>query len=120
MRIAFNGWFWNQPYTGSGQYLRHLLAELRQIAPEHQLALIVPDHMRMLDRLPPDVDVLPIRTRFGGDLGKVWFEQRAFPRGVARLRADIAHVPYWGPPLRSPAPLVCTVLDVIPLVVPAY
>jgi glycosyltransferase involved in cell wall biosynthesis len=120
MRIAFNGWFWNQPYTGSGQYLRHLLAALRQIAPEHQLALIVPDHMRTLDRLPPDVDVLPIRTRFGGDLGKVWFEQRAFPRGVARLRADIAHVPYWGPPLRSPAPLVCTVLDVIPLVVPAY
>ena len=59
-------------------------------------------------------------TRFGGHPGKVWFEQRAFPQGVARLKADIAHVPYWGPPLRSPAPLVCTVLDVIPLVIPAY
>jgi glycosyltransferase involved in cell wall biosynthesis len=120
MHIAFNGWFWDQPYTGSGQYLRNLLAALYALAPENRLSLIVPAHMRTLDNLPPDVDVLPIQTRFGGHLGKVWFEQRAFPRGVTRLKADIAHVPYWGPPLRSPAPLICTVLDVIPLVVPEY
>jgi glycosyltransferase involved in cell wall biosynthesis len=120
MHIAFNGWFWNQPYTGSGQYLRHLLAALQQVAPEVRLSLIVPDHVRKLDNLPPDVDVLPIRARLRGHLRKVWFEQRSFPCAVKRLRADIAHVPYWGPPLRSPAPLVCTVLDVIPLVVPEY
>jgi glycosyltransferase involved in cell wall biosynthesis len=120
MHIAFNGWFWDQPHTGSGQYLRNLLAALHALAPENRLSLIVPEHMHTLDNLPPDVDVLPIRTRFGGHLGKVWFEQRAFPRGVTRLKADIAHVPYWGPPLRSPAPLICTVLDVIPLVVPEY
>lgn len=120
MHIAFNGWFWDQPHTGSGQYLRNLLSALHQAAPQHRLSLIVPDHMRTLDHLPPDVDVLPIPTRFRGDLAKVWFEQRAFPQGVARLKADIAHVPYWGPPLRSPAPLICTVLDVIPLVVHEY
>ena len=100
MHIAFNGWFWDQPYTGSGQYLRNLLTALHKLAPEHRLSLIVPEHMHTLDHLPPDVDVLPIKTRFGGHVGKVWFEQRAFPRGVARLRADLAHVPYWGPPLR--------------------
>jgi glycosyltransferase involved in cell wall biosynthesis len=120
MHIAFNGWFWNQPHTGSGQYLRNLLRALHTLAPGHRLSLVVPDHVRTLDHLPPDVDVLPARTRFGGHLSKVWFEQRVFPRAVKRLQADIAHVPYWGPPLRSPAPLVCTVLDVIPLVVPAY
>jgi glycosyltransferase involved in cell wall biosynthesis len=76
--------------------------------------------MRKLDNLPPDVDVLPIKTRLSGHLRKVWFEQRAYPRAVARLKADIAHVPYWGPPLRVSAPLVCAVLDVIPLVVPEY
>jgi glycosyltransferase involved in cell wall biosynthesis len=120
MHIAFNGWFWDQPYTGSGQYLRNLLGALHSLAPDNRLSLIVPEDMRTLDHLPPNVDVLPIKTRLGGHLGKVWFEQRAFPQGVARLRADIAHVPYWGPPLRSPAPLVCTVLDVIPLAVPEY
>ncbi len=120
MHIAFNGWFWDQPHTGSGQYIRHLMAALNALAPELRLSLIVPDHMHTFDHLPPDVDVLPIKTRFGGHLGKVWFEQRAFPRGVARLKADIAHVPYWGPPLASPAPLVCSILDVIPLVIPEY
>jgi glycosyltransferase involved in cell wall biosynthesis len=120
MHIAFNGWFWDQPFTGSGQYIRNLLAALYALAPENRLSLIVPDYISTLDDLPPDVDVLPIQTRFGGNLGKVWFEQRAFPRGVTRLKADMAHVPYWGPPLHSPAPLICTILDAIPLVVPEY
>ncbi|MBN1679298.1 MAG: glycosyltransferase family 4 protein [Anaerolineae bacterium] len=120
MHITFNGWFWDQPYTGSGQYVRHLLTALHTLNPDLRLSLVVPDHMRTLDHLPPAVDVLPIKTRFGGHLGKVWFEQRAFPRAVARLKADIAHVPYWGPPLRVGVPLVVSVLDVIPLVVPAY
>ncbi|MEB2287433.1 MAG: glycosyltransferase family 1 protein [Anaerolineae bacterium] len=120
MHIAFNGWFWDQPHTGSGQYLRHLLAALHQRAPEHRLTLVVPARMATLEALPPQVDVLPMPLRRGGHPGKVWFEQHLFPRAVARLQADIAHVPYWGPPLRSPAPLICTVLDVIPLLVPEY
>ena len=33
MHIAFNGWFWEQPTTGSGQYIRRLVAALREIAP---------------------------------------------------------------------------------------
>ena len=120
MHIAFNGWFWDQPHTGSGQYIRHLLAALRELAPQHRYSLVVPAHMRTLDNLPPDVDVLHAPTRFGGDLGKVWFEQRSFPRAQRQLGADIAHIPYWGPPLASPVPLVCTVLDVIPLAIPQY
>lgn len=120
MHIAFNGWFWDQPHTGSGQYLRNLLTALVQRAPQHRYSLVVPPWSQTLDHLPADVDVLPVRMRLAGNLGKVWFEQRAFPKAVARLQADVAHVPYWGPPLRSPAPLVCSVLDVIPLVIPAY
>ncbi|NDJ75857.1 MAG: glycosyltransferase family 4 protein [Chloroflexi bacterium] len=120
MHIAFNGWFWNQPFTGSGQYLRHLLAALHEVAPELRATLVVPDHAQTLDNLPPDTDVLPVKTAGSGHMGKVMFEQRGFPRAVERLKATLAHVPYWGPPLRSPVPLVCSVLDVIPLLVPAY
>ncbi len=120
MHIAFNGWFWDQPFTGSGQYLRHLLTALHTCASDVRLSLVVPEHIRTLDDLPPDVDVLHARTRFSGHLRKVWFEQRNFPRAVARLNADLAHVPYWGPPLSSPAPVICSVLDVIPLAVPQY
>ena len=120
MHVAVNGWFWPSPHTGSGQYLRQLLAALSRLAPDLRLTLVVPAHVRELDALPPTVDVRRVPLRFGGHLGKVWFEQRAFPRAVAQLEADLAHVPYWGPPLSSPVPLVCTVLDVITLAVPAY
>jgi len=120
MHIALSGWFWDQPHTGSGQYLRHLLAAVNELAPQHRLTLVVPRHVRTLDSLPPLVDVLPVGGREGGNLGKVWFEQRGFPSAVGRLRADVAHIPYWAPPLRSPVPVVCSVLDVIPLVIREY
>jgi glycosyltransferase involved in cell wall biosynthesis len=120
MHIAFNGWFWDQPNTGSGQYLRRLLAGLRRADATLRLTLIVPPHHTGApDDLPPDVAVIRAGGP-GGKLGKLWFEQRGFPAAAARLRPDIAHVPYWGPPLASPAPLVVSVLDVIPLALPEY
>ena len=119
MHVALNGWFWDQPNTGSGQYLRYLLAALRRTSPELKLTLILPPHLQAVDDAPPNVDI--VKTRGGsGNLGKVLFEQRAFPQMVSRVGADIAHVPYWGPPLSSPAPLVTSVLDVIPLALPEY
>ncbi|MEP7358099.1 MAG: glycosyltransferase family 1 protein, partial [Anaerolineales bacterium] len=50
----------------------------------------------------------------------VWFEQWQFPRACGRLRAEVAHVPYWAPPLSSPAPIVVTVHDLIPKLLPEY
>jgi glycosyltransferase involved in cell wall biosynthesis len=119
MHIALNGWFWDQPNTGSGQYLRYLLGALRRTAPDLKLTLILPPHLQAADDAPPNIDV--VTTRGGsGNLGKVLFEQRTFPQMVGRVNADIAHVPYWGPPLSSPAPLITSVLDVIPLALPEY
>jgi glycosyltransferase involved in cell wall biosynthesis len=119
MHIALNGWFWNQPHTGSGQYLRLLLHHLRLIAPELQLTLILPPGDNTLDNLPKNISLVTTKGP-GGKLGKIWFEQRIFPKMVKRCGADIAHVPYWGPPLSSPVKLVTSILDVIPLVIPDY
>jgi len=119
VHVALNGWFWDQPHTGSGQYLRGLLHALRRAAPDVQLTLVLPPHTAEVDDLPPGVSVVPT-TGPGGRWGKVWFEQRIFPRMVAQVGAQIAHVPYWGPPLTAPAPLVVSVLDVIPLALPDY
>jgi glycosyltransferase involved in cell wall biosynthesis len=119
MHIAFNGWFWDQPHTGSGQYLRRLLHGLRRVAPALRLTLILPPHLQEADDLPAGVDLVPTGGR-GGNLGKVLFEQQTFPQKVKQVNADIAHVPYWGTPLSSPARLVTTVLDVIPLALPEY
>src|SRR5690606_25140417 len=119
MHVAYNGWFWDQPNTGSGQYLRHLLHALRRAAPDLQMTLVLPPGLPAPTDLP--ASVTPVTTGGSrGNLGKVMFEQRAYPRAVSRVGADIAHVPYWGPPLSSPARLVTSVLDVIPLVIPDY
>jgi glycosyltransferase involved in cell wall biosynthesis len=119
MHIVFNGWFWDQPHTGSGQYIRRLLHALRRAAPDIQMTLVLPPHNSAPDDLPENVSLVTTRGR-GGHVGKVWFEQRTFPQMAGRVRADIAHVPYWGPPLASPVPLVTSVLDVIPLALPEY
>ncbi len=119
MHIAFNGWFWDQPNTGSGQYIRYLLQNLRRVAPDLQMTLVMPPHNPAPTDLPPNVNI--ISTRGGsGNLGKVLFEQRSYPQAVKQSGADIAHVPYWGPPLSSPARLVTSILDVIPVALPEY
>ena len=119
MHIAFNGWFWDQPNVGSGQYIRRLLPALRKIAPDLNMTLILPPHNNQPDNLPNNVNIVTTTGR-GGRIGKVLFEQRTFPKMVARVNADIAHVPYWGPPLSSPAKLITSILDVIPLIIPDY
>ena len=54
------------------------------------------------------------------NLAKLWFEQVTFPQACRRLRADVAFVPYWGAPWWQPCPVVVTVHDLIPLLLPLY
>ncbi|MFW5692040.1 MAG: glycosyltransferase family 4 protein [Chloroflexota bacterium] len=119
MHIAFNGWFWDQPGVGSGQYLRRLVHGLRRIAPDLNMTLVLRPGCTEAEDLPKDVNIVATGGK-RGRWGKIWFEQRIFPQMVERVGADIAHVPYWGPPLRSPARLVTSVLDVAPLLIQEY
>ncbi len=119
MHVALNGWFWQKPHSGSGQYLRQLLRALTQLPAPPQLTLVLPAGVPAGTDLPSGVKTISTHGR-RGRLGKLIFEQRGFPRAVAACGADIAHVPYHGAPLRSPAPLVTSVLDVVALVIPDY
>ncbi|MCS7087901.1 MAG: glycosyltransferase family 4 protein [Thermoflexales bacterium] len=103
MRVAVNGWFLQTPElraTGSGQYTARLLEAIASLAPDVTLEVVMP--------------------RRSGDWAKLHFEQVEFPRAARRMNADIAFVPYWGPPLQCDVPLVVTIHDVIPLALPAY
>src|SRR5439155_7997974 len=52
---------------------------------------------------------------------KVWWEQVTWPRLAAGMRADVAHVPYFAPPLVAHGlPVVATIHDLIPLILPEY
>jgi glycosyltransferase involved in cell wall biosynthesis len=123
MHIALNGYFIDRPATGSGQYLLALLAALGQREPDNPYTAIVPSSSRTpragkqgLSINPADVRV----PRLGENIAKLWFEQVTFPRACRTAGADIAHVPYFAPPLSSPVPTVVTIHDLIPLVLPAY
>lgn len=126
MRIALNGWFLvHHPHTGSGQYLRALLAWLPRVAPEHEYHVVIPsDGGEVVAALEAERQahgyyLHPLRAG-GSNLAKVVFEQVRFPSACRRLSAQVAHVPYWAPPLRSPAPIVVTVHDLIPRLLPEY
>jgi glycosyltransferase involved in cell wall biosynthesis len=123
MRIAINAWFWDSPTTGSGQYTRRFVESLTDLDADLQIVLVVPSGGGgTADRRPgPDAASPCVLYPVPGsrsDLGKVRFEQLAFPRACARVGAHVAHVPYWAPPARSPVPLVVTIHDLIPLVLP--
>jgi len=126
MRIAINAWFWDSPTTGSGQYTRRLVEHLSAAEPDLELVL-VKSHgwgfqvsrfaSEVSDRLQPETWYLKPIT---GDLKKVWFEQVAFPLACRRLEADVAHVPYWAPPLAPSVPTLVTIHDLIPLLLSEY
>jgi glycosyltransferase involved in cell wall biosynthesis len=123
MRIALNAWFWDSPTTGSGQYARCLVEHLAKIAPDLEIVLVAPD--REITNLKSQISNVrnqPIasRHRLPANLYKVWFEQVTFPRACRRLGADVAHVPYWAPPLRPSSPTVVTIHDLIPLLLSEY
>jgi glycosyltransferase involved in cell wall biosynthesis len=121
MHIAINAYFWNQPNTGSGQYTRQLVYHLNRLVADLEITLILPlapGDPEPAD-VPPSVRVERVAVR-PGHLGKVLFEQRGFPAACRRVGATLAHVPYWGPPLRSPVPLVVTIHDLTTLLVPEY
>lgn len=121
MHLAINAYFWQRPFTGSGQYTRQLVYHLNRHVSDLEITLIYPqaDGDEDIEAVPPSVNVktVPIRS---GHMGKVLFEQRGFPQACADVGATIAHVPYWGAPLRSPIPLVVTVHDLTTVTVPDY
>jgi len=115
MRVIVSGWFLSHTDTGSGQYLHALLRELPALATDIDLHLVAP-----LPAPQPSGWQLHVRAAGSHPLAKVRFEQVAIPRAARQLHADIVHIPYWAPPLRSPAPLVVTVHDIIPMLLPEH
>ncbi len=126
MRIVLNGWFIDQLHTGSGQYTRQLLKQLPRVAPQHEYALVVPhkNSFKIIDiTADTDFQLLTSNThasRPHSNFRKLLFEQSIMPRAAQAYEADVLHVPYWAPPIRSSVPIVVTIHDIIPLILPQY
>jgi glycosyltransferase involved in cell wall biosynthesis len=122
MRVAINGWFWDQPSTGSGQTVRYLVPALVAQDSTLEISLVVPEWTasgQAVGEMPERVSLAPVRCR-PGNLGKLWFEQRTFPRTCCQLGADLAHIPYFASSLSPLLPTVVTIHDLIPMILPEY
>lgn len=123
MRIGISGMFWHEPMVGSGQYVHHMIKQLPLVAPQHEYLLFIPAYTGAEIPHIPDVAVDRVPTPFDKvhpKLAKLWYEQIELPRAAARLAVDVLHVPYYAPPRRQLVPVVTTVHDIIPLILPEY
>ncbi len=123
MRIAINGMFWSQPTVGSGQYLHNLVAALTQHSSRHQFVLVVPRYLAPVRPHVPGCQVVTMPTPFdrrSDNLAKLWFEQVDLGQVCRKLRIDLLHVPYFAAPWRTSQPVVVTIHDIIPLLLPEY
>jgi glycosyltransferase involved in cell wall biosynthesis len=130
MRIALNGYFWDQPRTGSGQYTRHLWCALGELsaqlpAPQaHHIALLLPAHEPLIhdpQSAPSSETIAQSKIQNPkSKIQKAFWEQAGAPRQAMRIGADMLHVPYLAAPVLKGVPVVVTAHDVIPWVLPAY
>ncbi len=125
MRLGINGFFWGQETTGSGQYTRELvhglttipkgpeclLFRLRSNGAEKEVAALGGKMQEQFLSSP-----IPLTE----NMSKLWFEQISFPRACLDRQVDVAHVPYFAPPLQANSKIVVTIHDLIPLILPAY
>ena len=106
MRVGLDTSFRDRPFSGIGTYLGALEAELARIE-DVELVPIIPPSLSIVDRLGTRA------TRFS------WEFLRS---GLAARRAeiDLLHMPLMAVPLAAGIPVVATVHDVIPYVMPEY
>ena len=118
MRVGISGLFLGRLDTGSGQYLIHLLRALGSLGTGDEYLLL-----GLGGWATGGLPVRALKDPFGGrseNLAKLWFEQLSLPRAGRAMRLDVLHVPYFAPPLWKPCPVVVTVHDLIPLILPDY
>lgn len=128
LHIAVNGWMAGRLASGSGQYLAHLLDWMPHVAPSVRVTLLLPRHRAMGEMTPdasrrrwPHVEVAPVRLpSLPENLAKLWWEQVTAPRAARRAGAGIYLAPYWAAPFWQPMPIVVTIHDLIPLLLPEY
>jgi glycosyltransferase involved in cell wall biosynthesis len=115
MRVAIDGEFLRLPPSGIGGYLRHLLAALRELPGDHLFSLVEPGWDYSGGARGESKSPFADRR-----VQRAAWELSGFARAANAGRPDLLHVPSFAAPLVSRAPLVVTVHDMIPFMIPAY
>ncbi len=122
MKIGINALFFQSPATGSAQYMIHLLDALAHIDQQNEYILLGPRPVKQTGQhsFPYQVHPVPGFAARNENIEKVIWEQLTAPNAARNAGVDLFHVPYFAPPLFLRTPTIVSILDVIPLRLPAY
>jgi glycosyltransferase involved in cell wall biosynthesis len=122
MKIGINALFFQQPATGSAQYMIHLLAALAEVDQQNEYVLLgaQPIKAEQHPAFPYQVWPVPGIISNRENIEKLIWEQLTGPAAAREAGVDVFHVPYFAPPLLPRTPTVVTIHDVIPLRLPLY
>ncbi|MEA2523724.1 MAG: hypothetical protein QOF73_951 [Thermomicrobiales bacterium] len=120
MRVAMEGSFLTLPPSGTGTYLRSLTHALREADPSLDLRLLMPNWEDPESLSSRSENALLHRLRRDRRFRRASWELLGVASAARAERPDLLHIPHFSAPLRVGCPLVITIHDVIPLVLPAY
>lgn len=115
LKIGLNARFLTEPFTGIGQYTRHLVRAMAELAPEHDYFLFTPELVDL--PLPSNCHQIRVAEKAyqSDSLRKAHWEQILLPAELEKHKIDLAHFLYPSNPNRKLSiPVVVTVHDVIP------
>lgn len=115
-----DGSFLVLPPSGTGTYLRALIDVFPALDPSLDLRLLIPPHEDAKTGSSPSARSLVSRLRDARRIRRAAWELVGVARAARRERPDLLHIPHFSAPVRAGCPLVVTVHDIIPLVLPAY
>jgi len=121
LKIGINARFLTEPYTGIGQYTYNLLLHLSKIDSENDYYLFTPELVDL--ELPENFHQirLPEKQYKSASWRKHHWEHTQLPQEMGKFEIDLAHFFYpSNPNKKMKIPIVVTVHDAIPWVLPEY
>jgi glycosyltransferase involved in cell wall biosynthesis len=125
LEIGLGGLMLDYPLSGSATYARNLAGQLPLAAPDMRFYLFVRNVPGGVRRVETRVLSSPLRhlnsgKGVGARIDKLAWETISLPLASLLRRQALIHSLYFAAPLLAAAPVVVTVHDLIPLVVPGY
>jgi glycosyltransferase involved in cell wall biosynthesis len=120
VRIAMDGSFLQLPPSGTAAYIRGLYSGFDELHADLDLHLIDRDWPAPN---PLGEDRLTCTTKpmlYDRRLDRARWELYGVSRKAKEARAQLLHIPHFSAPVRPGMPLIVTIHDVIPLVLPEY
>jgi glycosyltransferase involved in cell wall biosynthesis len=119
--VGLDGYFLSQPTSGSGQYTVHLWRRLASGDNHPEVVLLHPASLMNVESNGGRREAIQSPRLFRSvKAQKLWWEQAGVMSAMRQSGAALLHVPYMSAPRAARFPLIVTIHDLIPMVLPDY